>query len=284
MAARPDPPAAIRFDYQGGGRGPRRRPFRIAWRQLPYALLESPEGGTWRLELEDRPPATVRSGEVMVIPRGVRHALTVGPRPMHSSWAFVCFDGLAGTDLLAAARIPRVVPRPTGRQLVAFMAELRELEPAVSRGNLAALARCQAVGFRMLELMLRHAEVRELAPPDPEIERLLPALHYAEANLGRPLSAAALARQAYLSPSRFHRVFRRALGRSPMAYVREARLRLARHLLLTTDLPVAAVAERAGFASPYYFSRAFRRHADASPTGFRRNLSSYRTAGPARRD
>ena len=270
-----DSPVRIRFDYQGGGRGPRRHPFRIDWRRLPYGLIESPEGGNWILELDDRPPVTVRPGEVMVVPRGVRHAFGADRTLEHSSWAFVQFDGLAGVDLLAAARVPRVIPRPEGRRLVALMAELRGLEPDMARGELASLARCHSVGFGMLELLLAQAGVRRLAPPDPEIERLLPVLRYVEANLDKPLSVRELAGQAYLSPSRFHRVFLRALGVAPMAHVQETRMRQARHLLLTTDLAIGEVAARCGFASPYYFSRAFRRHAEAAPTDFRRAFGVY---------
>jgi AraC-like DNA-binding protein len=271
--------ATVRFSYQGGGHGDRPHPFRVAWRQLPHGQIESPAGGSWILELEGRAPLTVRSGEAMVIPRGVRHALrTAGPRTMHTAWAMFCFEDLAGQDLLAAARIPPVVPRSAGRRLVGLMAAIRDLDPAVARGGLAALARRQALGFGMLEALLAHAEVAEVAPPDPELTRLLPALQHAEANLSRALYMPDLARQVYLSPSRFHSLFKQVLGCSPSTYVQNARLRLAQHLLLTSDLAMGEVAERAGFASPYYFSRAFRRRFRTTPTDFRREFSAYRLA------
>jgi AraC-like DNA-binding protein len=266
----------VRFSYEGGNHGDRRHPLRIEWRQLPHGQIESPDGGSWILELEGRAPLTVRSGEAMVLPRGLRHALrTVGPRTMHTTWAMFCFEDLAGQDLLAAARIPPVVPRATGRRLVGLMNEARELDPAVARGELPALARRQSVGFRMLELLLGHAAVPNIAPIDPELARLLPALQHVEANLARPLYASELARQVYLSPSRFHSVFKQALGCSPLAHVRNARLRLAQRLLLATELPVGEIAAQAGFASPYYFSRAFRKHLRTTPTAFRKNFSSY---------
>ncbi|HOX04776.1 MAG TPA: AraC family transcriptional regulator [Planctomycetota bacterium] len=270
-------PTDIRFSYEGGNHGDRRHPMRIEWRQLPHGQIEIPDGGSWILELEGRAPVTVRSGEAMVLPRGLRHALgTAGPRTMHTAWAMFCFEDLAGQDMLAAAGIPPVVPSATGRQLVGIMTELRELDPAAARGELSALVRRQALGFRMLELLLAHATVPSIAPPDPELARLLPALRHVEANLARPLYTAELARQAYLSPSRFHSVFKRALGCSPLAHVRNARLRLAQHLLLATDLPVGEIGARAGFTSPYYFSRAFRKHLRTTPTAFRQAFRVYR--------
>ena len=57
---------------------------------------------------------------------------------------------------------------------------------------------------------------------------------------------------------------------APVAYVLQARLRQAQHLLLTTPDTVAGVAARSGFASSYYFCRVFRRQFQTTPTAFRR--------------
>ena len=194
---------------------------------------------------------------------------------MRTAWVMVCFDGLAGMDILAAARIPPILPRPAGRRLIELMAAARDLDPAVASGDLAAMARQHRVGFQMLEVLLDHAGIRRLAPPDPELERLLPAVRFVEANLGKSISTAELARLAGLSPSRFYSVFKRVMGVTPMGYVQNIRLRLAQHLLLTSPVPVGDVAAQTGFASPYYFCRAFRRHWNTTPTAFRRDFSRF---------
>jgi transcriptional regulator GlxA family with amidase domain len=152
------------------------------------------------------------------------------------------------------------------------MAEIRELDPAIGRGDLPALARRQMLGFRMLEILLEHATVRRLEPAHPEFDRLLPALHYVDSHLGESIPLAELARQVSLSTSRFHHVFRSVLGITPRAYVQKARLRLAQHLLITSSRPVADVAEQAGFASPYHFSHVFRRQMHTTPTAFRKDF------------
>jgi transcriptional regulator GlxA family with amidase domain len=191
---------------------------------------------------------------------------------MYSIWALVSFEGLADTDLLAAARIPAVLPRSTGDRVAELLAEARSLDAPINQGDLAALARRQLLGFRLLEILLEHAEVRRLAPADPELDRLLPVLHYVDSHLRGPVPMAELARQAGLSTSRFHHVFRRVLGITPKAYVQRARLRLAQHLLITSTIPVADVAEQAGFASPYHFSHVFRRQMHTTPTEFRKDF------------
>ena len=63
--------------------------------------------------------------------------------------------------------------------------------------------------------------------------------------------------------------FSAVLGRSPIEFLKEVRLRRAARLLETTDLPVGVVAERVGYASRSYFSRAFKELHGTYPAGFR---------------
>lgn len=262
----------LRFTYETGNRGERRYPFKTGWRKLPGGLIEHPKGGNWILELEGRPPLTVNSGEALVVPQGVSHRLTMtGAKIMRTDWMLVSFDGLPGMDLLSIIKVPPILPRSAGNKLSGFMARLRALNAAIMQGDLAALARCQAIGFQILDVLLNYAEVRRLAPVHPEFKRLLPVLYYVEANLDKPIAINDLARQASLSPSRFHGVFKRLLGVSPMAYVLNSRLRMAQRLLMTGSRQIKEVAELTGFSSPYYFSRAFHQHLKTTPTAFLRD-------------
>lgn len=72
-----------------------------------------------------------------------------------------------------------------------------------------------------------------------------------------------LRRSAFVS--HFHAAFQK----SPIAFLREVRLRLAARLLRTTGLPVKVVATRVGYSSRSYFSRAFAEHYGVDPTRFR---------------
>ena len=59
------------------------------------------------------------------------------------------------------------------------------------------------------------------------------------------------------------------LGRSPIRYLTEWRMHLARDLLATTDLNVAAVARRVGYDAEEAFSRAFKRASGHPPAVWR---------------
>ncbi len=67
------------------------------------------------------------------------------------------------------------------------------------------------------------------------------------------------------------RRFLQSLGKSPHAMIRHERIERAKHLLTSSDLPIAMIAERCGFQSNERFTANFREVAGNSPSGFRRS-------------
>jgi AraC-like DNA-binding protein len=85
----------------------------------------------------------------------------------------------------------------------------------------------------------------------------------------RPVTVGEAARAARLSPSHFHRMFKAAFGTTPMQFLQQRRLAVARRLLTTTDLPVTTVGLAVGFESLGTFSWLFRKRFGLSPRQFR---------------
>jgi AraC-like DNA-binding protein len=104
------------------------------------------------------------------------------------------------------------------------------------------------------------------ATSDPVVSRALRLLHDDPV---RNWSADELARRANTSRSVLGERFRALLGQSPIRYLVEWRMQLAADLLRTTELKLAAIAERAGYGSEAAFSRAFHRHLGQSPAQWR---------------
>jgi AraC-like DNA-binding protein len=101
---------------------------------------------------------------------------------------------------------------------------------------------------------------------DPVLNPALAALHAAPA---RKWTVPDLARSAAVSRSLLDDRFRQVLGRSPIRYLTEWRLHLARDLLASTDLGVAAIGRRIGYDAEEAFSRAFKRAYGTSPANWR---------------
>lgn len=94
---------------------------------------------------------------------------------------------------------------------------------------------------------------------DPEIVSLIADLcDYIRANLGAPLTLAALGRQAGMSPAHLQRVFARVVGVSPRRFADACRVELLKRKLKTGDTVTTAMAA-AGYGSS---SRLYERATD----------------------
>jgi AraC-like DNA-binding protein len=124
-----------------------------------------------------------------------------------------------------------------------------------------------------------HARQQFLAAIVAEFARLIerPAFDmptrvrdFIRAHLDEKLSLNALAARAGLSKYHFLRRYKQLTGLSPMQDVRRIRLEVAREALLTSGLPLKAIAARVGLANEYHLSRLLKQHFGAGARELRR--------------
>lgn len=96
-------------------------------------------------------------------------------------------------------------------------------------------------------------------------DRLARALKEMHANVAHRWSVIQLAQLATLSRSAFFERFTTAVGVSPMEYLLQWRMELAKELLSRGTVAVSEIAERVGYGSPSAFSVAFSRHVGQPP-------------------
>ena len=77
-----------------------------------------------------------------------------------------------------------------------------------------------------------------------------------------------------MSRPSFARNFERALGQSPMQYLTDWGLTLARDYLLAGELTLEQIADRTGYSLPNAFAATFRRHVGSAPGQWRQQYSS----------
>ena len=90
------------------------------------------------------------------------------------------------------------------------------------------------------------------------------------AQLDQKLTLDRVAREAGLSPGQFIRTFKSVFGQTPHQVRIDARLDLAKRLLITDCASVTEVCAAAGFARLGTFSHVFKREVGLSPSAFRR--------------
>lgn len=121
-----------------------------------------------------------------------------------------------------------------------------------------------------LELARRAAQPASAVPALPADEVTLRA---AQRLIGEELAAlpplAKVAERVGTNERRLSEIFRRQLGTTVFAWVREARLREARRLLTDTPMDVQEVARAVGFRGAGNFTTAFRERHGVTPSRYR---------------
>lgn len=97
---------------------------------------------------------------------------------------------------------------------------------------------------------------------------------YILANLHVQHDAASLAAQFHVSSRHLARVFGKATGMSPVAFLRDARIEAVRRLLETTDLPLKTIAVRCGFQDAEQLRRLFLRRLGLGPSQYKQQFDS----------
>lgn len=120
--------------------------------------------------------------------------------------------------------------------------------------------------------LLEHIKTVEADYTAPSVnrDRILTMMAFIQENFAQKLTLEDIANAAAVSTRECLRCFRLSIHQSPMDYLIEYRIRTARKLLETTDLPVTEIALRCGFNSPSYFTKQFRRICGKTPNACRK--------------
>ncbi len=105
-------------------------------------------------------------------------------------------------------------------------------------------------------------------------ERIEVVCQYLDQQLASGIDFARLAGLVHMNQASLCRFFKRAAGRTMTAYVTEARIAAATHLLLETDLSVLEIGFRVGFGNYSNFNRQFKRVKGVSPRALREQVQN----------
>ena len=98
---------------------------------------------------------------------------------------------------------------------------------------------------------------------------LKPALDYIEKYYTRNISLNNMASLCNISTSYFSKLFRRTIGDNFSNHINRIRIKKARELLETTDIPITNIALDLGFEDSGYFIKVFKKFEGVTPSKFR---------------
>jgi len=92
---------------------------------------------------------------------------------------------------------------------------------------------------------------------------------FIDENLDHDLTLTEIAEIAELSPFHFARSFKQATGSTPIQFLMQRRIDLAKRLLIESELPIVEIGLRAGFKNQSHFTAFFRKMTAVTPKAYR---------------
>lgn len=111
----------------------------------------------------------------------------------------------------------------------------------------------------------------ELVPePASSSQAMVLVKNYIGEHLDEDLNRKTLAQAAHLNPDYLSYLFRKHTGETLSRYILKERVRQAKKLLMSTNLPIHEIALQIGFPNISYFSKQFKDLEGQTPLQFRK--------------
>lgn len=113
--------------------------------------------------------------------------------------------------------------------------------------------------------------INEILPVQPSLTSsvISDSIYYIRNNINRSLSIKDLSSQAHLSPYYYAHLFKRETGSSPIEYIAQLKIKIAKTMLKTSQITISEIAESLGYSSSSSFINAFTSRIGTSPMKFR---------------
>jgi AraC-like DNA-binding protein len=249
-------------------------------------LLIGRGAGAYRLN--DGREIPVSAGQIMVIPSGIVHALTV--RDFIAMRGFLIHPDLlrvgdfqhSAPKMSAISGIadPIIINDPTLLQMLSDIFDYSAVEYG-TRDGLQSSALVALGKFIAIMLVRAWSQEPQQEIPDAATYRVQIVRAWIDRHFFNEISLPKLAEMAQLSRSQFCVIFDRLYQSSPYAYLRQRRLNQAANLLVDSTMTITEIAANSGFDAPSTFNRAFHAMFGLSPSAYRIKCIADRTKSEA---
>lgn len=255
-------------------------------------ILYFSEGG-FRLEI-NMESFPIQSECFFFINPGELHGIISETFDSHWEDAVVFSPGILGFDSRDESQIRLMKPIQNGKMLFprritpqhpaflplrnTFMDIMRVFGQMIEGGSLVAddLPHQLYIKSSLLYIFATLSEHKLFSPVernfDRRVESIKTALLFIEENYHNKIYISDLAGQVNLNEQYFCRLFKKAVGHSPIEYINAYRIKQAKRLLEETDLQVTEVCLECGFNNLGNFMQEFRKRTGTTPLQYKKNI------------
>ncbi len=222
--------------------------------------------GEGRLEINGR-EYYPKPGQLFLMPQGIKQSYSyINENPFYKYWCHFTIR-IGSMNFFDVIKLPHFIE-------IKDLNHIKDLYLKIISGiemnDVYGLLTAKAALIDILALYMKSCGYDNIVLfQSAEKGNLESAAAYIEDNLHRNISLEEVAREVYLHPVYFIRIFKKHFGITPIQYIIDRRISKAKELLANTVLSIHEVGESTGFSSPYYFSQTFKKKTGVSPTDYR---------------
>lgn len=189
-------------------------------------------------------------------------------QPFEHDW--IHFDGISSEKIVSLGLPLNEVFYPSQHEFITQLTREMQIEQNAENTNKQRMIECI---FDELLIKLQRSAFGQI--PEPIPVSLVSALRVVREkvflSLNQKHTVKSMADGVGLSESRFFSVYKSFFGISPMDDLINARIDLAKNLLLGSDKKIYAIAQELGYAEVTHFIRQFRKRTGISPSKYRKS-------------
>lgn len=207
---------------------------------------------------------TLTKNDLLLIKKNVDVSVSTSDAKMY----VVEFDGKLVSDYLTAIGNMNApgISMVDFSGIVMFFIKLKELSLYDVRNEVYMSFSLEAILVEMYT-RIHYGNEKE----NPQNYAILQALFYIEQNIENKIRLEDLCEFVGYSVYHFSRLFKNEVGMSPYEYIIKFRLDLAKHLLITTNLPIKEVSKKCGYTNEINFYNIFKKNFGLTPRNYRLN-------------
>lgn len=215
---------------------------------------------------------TVKSGDLVFIPRGALHRTTRIKTDAHERILVSVQEGQIPPSIRGDVKRlfeKRVVTIPA-KHRVSLREHLLQMDREYQSGAPYGEEMQQSYVAQLLVQLLRmHPQAADNSRPEADLV-IEQAAKYISLHFAEELTLTSAARQFAMSPAHFSRKFKQTTGFGFNEYLTHIRMTYAERLLRGSRFPITEVAIQSGFNDSNYFAAVFRKYHGVTPYKYRK--------------